>query len=138
MTMTAYYNEFDENAAAWLEELIADGQIAPGIVDSRSIKEVTSNDIRGFSQDGDPFKWGYYSRRWPVSDADIVSEQFTVELKAMIERAEKAEARVKELEDAMNSIPALAVMFESESDLEDYTDWRDKWFENSRLKEAGE
>lgn len=37
--MTAYYNEFDKNAAAWLRELIAAGHIAPGDVDERDIKD---------------------------------------------------------------------------------------------------
>ena len=35
--MTAYYNEIDPSAAAWLRELIKAGLIAPGIVDERSI-----------------------------------------------------------------------------------------------------
>lgn len=35
--MAAYYNEIDPFAAAWLRELIADGRIAPGDVDERSI-----------------------------------------------------------------------------------------------------
>lgn len=48
--MTAYYNEFDPFAAAWLRELIADGLIAPGTVDERSIEDVTPNDLSGFTQ----------------------------------------------------------------------------------------
>jgi len=48
--MTAYYNEFDPFAAAWLEELIKDGLIAPGVVDRRSITEVDPNDIKEFTQ----------------------------------------------------------------------------------------
>lgn len=48
--MTAYYNEFDPKAAAWLRELIKAGLIAPGIVDERSIEDVTPNDFRGFAQ----------------------------------------------------------------------------------------
>ena len=35
--VTAYYNEIDPAAAAWLRELISAGHIAPGIVDERSI-----------------------------------------------------------------------------------------------------
>lgn len=45
-----YYNEFDPNAAAWLRELIADGLIAPGDVDERSIIDVSANDIKGYGQ----------------------------------------------------------------------------------------
>lgn len=48
--MTAYYNEFDPLAAQWLRNLIAAGQIAPGDVDTRSIKEVTPDDLRGYTQ----------------------------------------------------------------------------------------
>ena len=48
--MTAYYNENDPFAAAWLRELIAQGVIADGEVDARSIKEVTAADLRGFTQ----------------------------------------------------------------------------------------
>jgi DNA (cytosine-5)-methyltransferase 1 len=45
-----YYNEFDQNAAAWLRELIARGLIPPGEVDERSIANVTADDLRGFTQ----------------------------------------------------------------------------------------
>lgn len=48
--MSAYYNEFDKKAAAWLRQLIKNGNIADGIVDERSITEVTANDLRGFTQ----------------------------------------------------------------------------------------
>ena len=36
--MTAYYNEIDPAAAAWLRELIKAGHIAPGIVDESKCK----------------------------------------------------------------------------------------------------
>jgi len=42
--MTAYYNEFDKNAAEWLRELIKAGLIANGIVDDRSILDVSASD----------------------------------------------------------------------------------------------
>ena len=45
--MTAYYNEFDKKAAAWLRQLIADGHIPPGDVDERSILDVTPDDLAG-------------------------------------------------------------------------------------------
>lgn len=48
--MTAYYNEIDPAAAAWLRELIAWGHIAPGEVDERSIEDVHPSDLRGFTQ----------------------------------------------------------------------------------------
>ncbi|QFY42968.1 DNA cytosine methyltransferase [Candidatus Methylospira mobilis] len=48
--MTAYYNEIDKNAAAWLRELIADGQIAPGDVDESSIEYVKPDDLVGYTQ----------------------------------------------------------------------------------------
>ncbi|HCJ1779184.1 TPA: DNA cytosine methyltransferase [Salmonella enterica] len=50
MTTTAYYNEIDPFAAAWLQNLIDAGCIAPGVVDTRSIEEVTANDLKGFTQ----------------------------------------------------------------------------------------
>ena len=45
-----YYNEFDPNAAAWLRQLIADKQIPDGVVDDRSITEITPHDLKGFTQ----------------------------------------------------------------------------------------
>jgi DNA (cytosine-5)-methyltransferase 1 len=48
--MTAYYNENDQFAAAWLRELIKAGHIADGHVDTRSIKEVQPADLRGYTQ----------------------------------------------------------------------------------------
>jgi DNA (cytosine-5)-methyltransferase 1 len=48
--MTAYYNEWDKNAAAWLRELIKQKLIADGEVDERSITEVSAGDLRGFDQ----------------------------------------------------------------------------------------
>lgn len=48
--MTAYYNEFDPNAAEWLRELISMGLIADGIVDDRSILDVEASDLKGFTQ----------------------------------------------------------------------------------------
>jgi hypothetical protein len=48
--MSAYYNEHNEYAAAWLRNLIAAGHIAPGDVDERSIVDVQSTDLRGYTQ----------------------------------------------------------------------------------------
>lgn len=48
--MAAYYNEIDPFAVQWLRNLIAAGLIADGEVDERSIKDVDSNDIKGFTQ----------------------------------------------------------------------------------------
>lgn len=48
--MTAYYNEFDPYAAAWLRELIKAGHIANGVVDERSIEDVTPDELMGFTQ----------------------------------------------------------------------------------------
>lgn len=48
--MSAYYNEHDPKAAAWLRELIADGLIADGEVDERSIEDVRPADLDGFTQ----------------------------------------------------------------------------------------
>ena len=46
----AYYNEFDPFAAQWLRNLIDEGLIAPGDVDDRSIKDVSPDDLNGYSQ----------------------------------------------------------------------------------------
>ena len=48
--MTAYYNEIDGHAAAWLRNLIAAGHIAPGIVDERSIEDVVPDELMGYTQ----------------------------------------------------------------------------------------
>lgn len=48
--MTAYYNEIDPDAVAVLRQCIADGVLAPGEVDTRSIKDVQADDLRGFTQ----------------------------------------------------------------------------------------
>lgn len=48
--MAVYYNEFDPFAAAWLKELMADGLIAKGTVDDRSIVDVRPKDLEGFTQ----------------------------------------------------------------------------------------
>ena len=48
--MTAYYNENDHFAAAWLRELVAANLICRGDVDERSITEVTADDLKGYTQ----------------------------------------------------------------------------------------
>lgn len=48
--VSAYYNEIDEKAAAWLRELIRQGHIAPGDVDTRSIEDVSPDDLRPYTQ----------------------------------------------------------------------------------------
>lgn len=48
--MSAYYNEHDPRAAAWLRELIHQGHIAPGEVDERSIEDVRPDDLRPYQQ----------------------------------------------------------------------------------------
>ncbi|EEA7216927.1 DNA cytosine methyltransferase [Salmonella enterica subsp. enterica serovar Bareilly] len=68
--MTAYYNEIEPFAAQWLRNLIDAGHIAPGVVDTRSIEEVTANDLKGFTQChffAGIGVWSYALRRagWP-------------------------------------------------------------------------
>lgn len=48
--MRAYYNEHDPFAAAWLRNLIADGLIAPGDVDTRDVQAVQPADLAGYAQ----------------------------------------------------------------------------------------
>lgn len=45
-----YFNEWDPKTAAWLRELIRRGHLPDGIVDERSITEVTPEDLKGFTQ----------------------------------------------------------------------------------------
>lgn len=45
-----FYNEHDLKAAAWLRELIAAGQIPPGVVDTRSIADILPHELAGFTQ----------------------------------------------------------------------------------------
>jgi DNA (cytosine-5)-methyltransferase 1 len=45
-----YYNEFNEGAAEWLCQLIDNGLLPLGDVDSRSISEVTASDLNGYTQ----------------------------------------------------------------------------------------
>ena len=45
-----YYNEYEPKAAAWLRQLIKDGLVPNGTVDTRSIKDVQPSDLKGFTQ----------------------------------------------------------------------------------------
>jgi DNA (cytosine-5)-methyltransferase 1 len=45
-----FYNENDPFAAAWLRELIKAGHIAPGVVDERSIEDITPNELTKYTQ----------------------------------------------------------------------------------------
>lgn len=44
------YNEIDPKAAAWLRELIRDGHIPPGVVDERSICDITPDELTRYTQ----------------------------------------------------------------------------------------
>ena len=48
--MSAYYNEHDPKAAAWLRELIKQGELNDGEVDERDIRDVCPNDLGGFTE----------------------------------------------------------------------------------------
>lgn len=68
--MTALYNEIDPYAADWLENLIAAGLIAPGIVDRRDIRDLTPDYCAQFTQChffAGIGVWSYALRRagWP-------------------------------------------------------------------------
>ncbi|RWO06353.1 MAG: DNA cytosine methyltransferase [Mesorhizobium sp.] len=71
MTAYALYNEIDDYAADWLENLIKADLIAPGIVDRRSIEDLRGDDLRGFRQVhffAGIGVWSYGLRRAGVSD----------------------------------------------------------------------
>jgi len=63
VNVRAYYNEWDEHAADWLEQLIAAGLIPPGDVDRRSIRDVKPHDVRGYTQ----CHWFAGIGGWPYS-----------------------------------------------------------------------
>jgi DNA (cytosine-5)-methyltransferase 1 len=48
--MTAYYNEIEPYAAEWLRNLIKAGHIPHGEVDTRSIVDVSPDELRGYTQ----------------------------------------------------------------------------------------
>lgn len=48
--MTAFYSEWEAYPAQWTRNLIAAGHIAPGVVDERSISDLSAEDVRGFDQ----------------------------------------------------------------------------------------
>lgn len=50
MAGRVYYNENDKFAAAWLRQLVADGLIADGVVDERSIADVEADELVGYRQ----------------------------------------------------------------------------------------
>ena len=67
----AVYNEIEEYAADWIENLITLGVIAPGIVDRRSIVDIRPDDYRGFRQAhffAGVAVWSYALRRSSISD----------------------------------------------------------------------
>ena len=47
--MSAYYNEIEPYAAQWLRNLIKEGLIADGEVDTRSIVDVSPDELRGYT-----------------------------------------------------------------------------------------
>ncbi len=84
--MTAYYNEFCPKAAAWLRQLITNGDIADGIVDERSITDVEAADLKGFTQQhffAGVGTWSYSLRNagWsddrPVTTASLPCQPFS-------------------------------------------------------------
>jgi len=67
----AYYNEIDPFAAEWLRRLILFGHIAPGDVDERDIRDVSPDDLRGYTQHhffAGIGVWSYAARRAGWSD----------------------------------------------------------------------
>lgn len=48
--MVAWYNDADPYAARWLQNLIDAGHIAPGVVDTRDIRDVSSDDLTQYTQ----------------------------------------------------------------------------------------
>ncbi len=61
--MKNYHNEHDPFAAKWLRNLIAEGLIADGDVDERSIEDVTVSDLKGYTQ----HHWFAGIGGWPLA-----------------------------------------------------------------------
>ena len=85
--MSVYYNEFDPKAAAWLRQLIDNGNIAPGYVDERSILDVKPEDLEGYTQHhffAGIGVWSYALRNagWsddtPVCTASLPCQPFSI------------------------------------------------------------
>ena len=49
-TLGAYYNEIDGFACDWLQNLMDAGQITPGRIDDRDIREVQPEDLAGYER----------------------------------------------------------------------------------------
>ena len=45
-----YVNEIDPYCAQWLQNLMDAGVLPPGHIDTRSIEDVTPNDLAGYTQ----------------------------------------------------------------------------------------
>lgn len=50
MKAAVYYNEIDPYCAAWLQNLMDAGHIAPGVIDTRSIEDVRPDELAGYTQ----------------------------------------------------------------------------------------
>ncbi|MEL7099409.1 MAG: DNA cytosine methyltransferase [Pseudomonadota bacterium] len=48
--MVAWYNDTDLYAASWLQNLIDEGHIAPGVVDTRDICDISPDDLTQYTQ----------------------------------------------------------------------------------------
>lgn len=48
--MTAFYNEIDAFAAAWLRRLIKRGLIADGVVDERRVQNIDPDELEPYTQ----------------------------------------------------------------------------------------
>jgi DNA (cytosine-5)-methyltransferase 1 len=82
----AYYNEIDPFAAAVLRELIKAGEIAPGVVDERDIRDVAPNELSRFTQChffAGGGVWSYALRRagwrdeWPIWTGSCPCQPFS-------------------------------------------------------------
>ena len=70
MKIKAYYNEIDSFCCGWLSNLMDAGVITPGVIDNRSIEDVSPDDVAGFTRVGffaGIGVWDYALRlaRWP-------------------------------------------------------------------------
>src|SRR5690348_3762426 len=48
--LKVFYNEIDQFCCAWMSNLMDAGQITPGVINDRSIEELTPEDVKGYDR----------------------------------------------------------------------------------------
>ena len=48
--MKAFYNDVNNFACCWLSNLMDAGEITPGVIDDRDIREISAGDLEGYDR----------------------------------------------------------------------------------------